>query len=361
MNPIQRCRRVRALPEKYDSLHDVVIVDHHAVRSVNRLPYLTQTNLRTLRDHANVFDTKCRSVLRLDYGLLDIHHVSDQSHGTHIDLLRSLLDKTPARIRVGVGKLLFQLRQTQAVGDQFVGIYSNLIFARDTTERRIVHDIRHGFDVLADDPVLNRFQFHHVVSGVLAFERVPVDRANRTEIRADACADIGRQRDLCEMLEYLLAVPVVVGIVIENQIHHRQSRQGSGTHMLKVRHAVHLNFDGHGNLLLHFFCSSARPLGDYLNPRVRNFRVCLNRQSLERDRSPDEQKQHEAQDNEAIVEREIDELANHHCSAVFWNSSAFSTTRWPGATPETISCIPPGSISPALTSTRRNWLSFSGT
>ena len=66
----------------------------------------------------------------------------------------------------------------------------------------------------------------------------------------------------------------------------------------------------------------------------------------------------ESDDQNAVVEREIDDPANHgplpYCSAVFCNTSAFCTTRRPGAIPEMISCMFPGSMAPAVTSSRRN-------
>ena len=64
--------------------------------------------------------------------------------------------------------------------------------------------------------------------------------------------------------------------------------------MLQMRNAVHLDFDGDRNLLFHFFCGPARPLGDYLNPRVRNVGVSLHGQFLECNRSPNKKKQSEA-------------------------------------------------------------------
>src|ERR1700678_3226151 len=156
------------------------------------------------------------------------------------------------------------------------------------------------------------------------------------------------------MLQHFLAILVVVGIVIEDEINHRQSGQRSGAHMLKMRHAVHLDFDGNGNLLLHFFCGTAGPLGNYLHPCVGDVGIGFDGQRLECDCPPYKKQNHEAQDDETVVERKINELANHYCSTVFWNSSAFITTCWPGGTPEIISCMESGSMSPAITATRRN-------
>src|SRR5580693_6814182 len=124
--------------------------------------------------------------------------------------------------------------------------------------------------------------------------------------------------------------------------------------MHKMRDSVHLDFNRYGDLLLDLFRRPSRPLCNHLNPCVGNIRVGFDRQSLERDDAPGEKNQGDTENNEAIVESEIDKRTDHYCSAVFWNSSAFVTTCWAGAIPETISCKLPGSICPAVTARRRN-------
>jgi len=72
-----------------------------------------------------------------------------------------------------------------------------------------------------------------------------------------------------------LAVPVVVGHVIEDQVDHRKPCQRDGPQVHKVRNSVHLNFDGYGDLLLDFFRRPLWPLGDDLNPSVRHVGISL--------------------------------------------------------------------------------------
>src|SRR6516162_5297046 len=103
--------------------------------------------------------------------------------------------------------------------------------------------------------------------------------------------------------------------------------------------SVHLDLDGDGDLLLDFLGRPSRPLRDHLHPRVRHVGIRLDRQVVERDHAPNEEKQSRTEHNEAVVQSEIEECANHCCSAVFWNSSAFATTCWPGEIPETTSCM----------------------
>ena len=135
VNAFQRCCRIRAFPQKYDPFNYVAIICHHAILSVHGFPYLTEADLGALRNHGDVFDTERRPILRFDYRLLDVRDIPNQSHRAHINLLRALLDKTPARVRVGIRELLFNLRQTQAVGDQLIRVDANLVFASDAAKR----------------------------------------------------------------------------------------------------------------------------------------------------------------------------------------------------------------------------------
>ncbi len=130
--------------------------------------------------------------------------------------------------------------------------------------------------------------------------------------------------------------------------------------MLKMRQAVHLDFDGHRDLLLHFLRGPSRPLRNYLNPRVGDIRIGFYWKIPEGDDARSEQKNGHTQNDKAGIQSAVDEGANHYCCTVFWNSSALAMTCCPGAIPEMISCKLPGSISPPTTSTRRNWLPFIG-
>src|SRR5271165_1720406 len=133
--------------------------------------------------------------------------------------------------------------------------------------------------------------------------------------------------------------------------------------MLKMRDAVHLDFDGNCDLLLDLLRGPARPLRNDLHPSVGDIGIGFDRQVVERDHAPNKEKNRHAQDNEAAIQGEINDGANHYCccSAEFWNSSALPTTCWLSARPETISCRPPGSISPPTTSVRRNLPLVTGT
>ena len=138
--------------------------------------------------------------------------------------------------------------------------------------------------------------------------------------------------------------------------------------MREVRETVHLNFDGDGDLLLDFFGGAAGPLRNDLDVVVGDIRIGFDRKGVEGDGAPHEKQGREREDHEAIIEREVDQashqaagipwwrLAGNYCSTVFCRTRALETTWSPGFTPEIISCVLLGSISPATTATRLNLL-----
>src|SRR5271165_171840 len=134
VDALQHLRRVRAFAKKHNTFDHVVIVFDHTVGSMDRFSDLTETNLWPLRDHGHVFYSYGGAVLRLDDGLFNITYVLDQSHGAHIDGLRSLFNETAAGVGVAVGELLLNLRQTETVRDQLLRVHADLVFLRNPAE-----------------------------------------------------------------------------------------------------------------------------------------------------------------------------------------------------------------------------------
>ena len=94
--------------------------------------------------------------------------------------------------------------------------------------------------------------------------------------------------------------------------------------MRHMRNAVHHDFERNRDLLLHLLGGDSRPLRDDLDVVVRDVGIGFDRKLMERNRAPDEQQKRRRQHQKAVVQREIDELANHspYCSTVFWKTSA---------------------------------------
>ena len=85
--------------------------------------------------------------------------------------------------------------------------------------------------------------------------------------------------------------------------------------MLKMRDAVHLDLNGNRDLLLDLLRCSPRPLRNDLHPGIRDIWISFDRQAVKGDHSPNKEENRHAQDNEAAIQSEIDDGANHVIAA----------------------------------------------
>ena len=156
-----------------------------------------------------------------------------------------------------------------------------------------------------------RLQFHRIIGWIGAVQGEEIDLADRAPIRAHLRDYVRRQGDLAETFQNALAVPVVVGVVVEDQLQVGESEERERPQMHDVRDAVHHDFERNGDLLFDLLRRNSRPLRDDLDVVIGHVGIGLNGQMMERDDAPGEKQQGEAQMTRAVVEREIDDAANH--------------------------------------------------
>ena len=137
----------------------------------------------------------------------------------------------------------------------------------------------------------------------------------------------GGQRDLREPLQHALAIPGVVGFVVEDQLEVGEAEERKRAQMRRCRNAVHRDFQRNRDLLLDLLGGDAGPLGDDLDVVVGHVRIGFHRQAVERNDAPAEQQDGDGQHQQAVLSsakstsrRIID------CSTVFSSTSAFCTT-----------------------------------
>jgi len=97
--------------------------------------------------------------------------------------------------------------------------------------------------------------------------------------------------------------------------------------MLHVREASHLDFNGNGDLLLDFFGGAARPLRDDLDVVVGDVGIGFDGKLMERDGTPGEEEESSSDNQPAIVQREIDEAANHLRATLLFARNGASSHR----------------------------------
>ena len=147
------------------------------------------------------------------HGLLDVVHGAEEPERANVHLLHADFDKAAAGIDVVVGKLLLHLADAQSVRHQLVRIHAHLVLAHRAAEVGNIHHIGNGFELLEENPVFDGPQFHQVVAGIGASQRVPIDLAGGAPVRADLRLQVlpRREIDLGEPFQHLLAVPIVDG------------------------------------------------------------------------------------------------------------------------------------------------------
>src|SRR5208283_66310 len=296
---------------QYDAFDDVVVIHDGAVVAADGLADLAETDLGALCDNSDIFYAKRRTVLGLQERLFDLLDAVEQSHGADIDLLRTRLDKTAAGVDVIGRDLLLDLADTQPVGHELVRVHLNLIFAGGTAKADYIDDIGHRLELLLQNPILEGLQFHQIVFWIGALQRVPVDLPHRAVVRPHLRLQTRGKGNQGQSLKYFLAVPIVVGGIIENEHEAGKSEEGGGTKMSQMRQTVHLNLNRDGDLFFHFLRRATWPLRDDLDVVIGNVGIGFNRQVVKGDRTPDQKQHSNGENDEAVIESKIDDGANH--------------------------------------------------
>ncbi len=212
----QRRRGVGALAQVDDGVDDVGVVDDLSVGTMDGLADLAQADLLSLRDLRDVLDPQRRPGLRLEEGVLDVLDRRHEADRPNVHLLQALFDEAAARVDVVGPQLLLDLTDRHAVRDELVRVDADLILAGGSPEGARVDDARNRLERLGERPVLDRLELHDVDLGIGAPERVPIDLPDRAPVGAHRWRESVRQIDPRQAFEHPLAVPVVLGGVVED-------------------------------------------------------------------------------------------------------------------------------------------------
>ena len=185
-----------ALLQQDDTLDDVRVIDDLAIFAVDGPADLAETDLRALDHSSDVPHPQRCAILRLENGVLDVGNIREETDLAHIDLLLTGLDETAAGIGIVVRQLLLDVADGQAIGDELVRVDADLVFTRDAAKARDIDHAGNLLELLLQLPVLDRLELHVVVGRIGALERVPVDLADWTPVRADLRLQTLWERDL---------------------------------------------------------------------------------------------------------------------------------------------------------------------
>src|SRR5579883_1654065 len=271
---------LRAFAHQNDALNDVRFIDNAPVLHVVGPSHVTQPDLRPLSHFADIFYAKSRSCLRLQNRIFNVAGGREKPECSDVHLLKAHFHKAAAGIDVVVRKLLLDLTDAQAIGNELVRIHANLVLADGAAKVGDIDNIRNRLELLEQNEIFQGPQFHEVVPRIGASYRIPVDLADGAPVRADLRLKIlaGRKIDLRQSFQNFLAVPIIHGTVVKDHDDVRQSEDGLRPQKSHVGHSGHLRLDRNCDLLLHFFSGPAWPLRNYRNVVVGNIGISLDRQ-----------------------------------------------------------------------------------
>ena len=151
-----------ALAEQDDAFDDVVVVEDGAVFLADGFAELSEADFGSLHYVAQIADADWSSVLYFHDGGGDVVGGLHEADGADVQGLLAALDESAAGVDVVRDQRVLDLRQRQAVGDELSGIELDLVFACRAAEGIHIDDVRHRLQLVHHEPVIQRFQFHHV-------------------------------------------------------------------------------------------------------------------------------------------------------------------------------------------------------
>src|ERR1017187_9269204 len=146
---------------------------------------MTEADFRTLGYPGYIFYPKRGSCLSFYNCVLNVTDIAEEAERADIHLLQPHFNEAASRIDIVIRKLLFQLADAQAVGDELAGVDLHLILADRASKVGNIHDVRNRLEFFKECPVFDGPQLHQVVSRIGAPECVPVDLPHRTPVSTD--------------------------------------------------------------------------------------------------------------------------------------------------------------------------------
>ena len=235
-----------------------------------------------------------------------------------------------------------------AVGAQLVREEDDLVLAHHAADRGHFGHVRHGLQLVLQEPILQRAEFAQVMPAAAVHQRVLVDPAHAGGVGPQGRLRCGRQArlHLREVLEHPRACPVRVGAVLEQDVDERIAEERVATHGLCARHRHHGGGERVGHLVFH----DARGLpgkgraDDDLH--VRQVRQGVQGRAQRGPGAPRGDQCSRDEHEETVGHRPADQRGNHGLAL----RASFSTTKSPSlfGTPR----ISNSTVSPAFTPSR---------
>ena len=292
--------RILALPHEHDTLHEIVLVvaaQHPEADGVadRHLPDVTDPDRGTL--------------LRGGHDVLEVAQALDQADASHHEGVLAVADVAPARVGVVGAHGVEDLLEREVVRPKPRGLDRDLVLFDAAAPGDDVHDPGHAAELPLEHPILKRLQLdQRCLPGM---ERVAVHLADHAGQRPQLRPGVGRDSGLGDAFQHLLACPVIVGAIGEEDPNVREAEVREGAQKRHVGDTVKLLLELQGDVALDLLGGVARPERDDVDLHIGNVGIRLDRQARKGDDPGRRQDQHYRQGDEPLLQRERDDTGEH--------------------------------------------------
>ena len=239
---------VLALAHEDDALHEIVLV---VTAEDTEADGVTDSHL------ADVADADRRALLGGHHHVGEVLGRAEQADATHHERVLTVAQVAAAGVGIVGGHRVEDLLEREVVAAQPAGIDGDLVLLDPTAPRHHVGHARDLPELALQHPVLKGL--HLDERHRLRFERVAVDLADRAGQRPQPRLGVGWQLGPGDPLEHLLAGPVVVGAVGEEDVDVGEAEVGHRAQKGDAGDAVQLFLELNGDEPLDFLGGAARP------------------------------------------------------------------------------------------------------
>ena len=248
-----------------------------------------------------------------------VHAAAEQADAPHRHGNLTRVDVVATHRGVAVRQRCLELAQRDAVAAEPVGVGLNLVAPHRAAEAADVDDARHPTEFALQHPVLHRLdvvQRVELAAGSILgdFQDIAVDFA-RGGLRRNGRGHAVRQRlgNRGHAVDHLLSSRLVrvLAAVVPRHLEVAQAEQRLAVDLLQAGHAGERHFQGNGHLPLDLLGGRAGEQRDHLDDRRRRVGVGFD-VDVQEGTDPDHREEDgEQDDDERVIERPPDKLANH--------------------------------------------------
>jgi hypothetical protein len=192
-------------------------------------------------------------------------------------------------------------------------IEHDLVLAHHATHARDLRDVRHGLELVLQEPVLQRAKLRKIHPSAAVDQRVFVNPADARGIRAERRPRLLRQPrlHLVQILEHARARPVGVGTVLEQDVDERIAEERVATHCPGAGHREHRRRQRIRHLVLDDLRRLTRiaRADDHLH--IRKIGQSVERRAFERPHAPRAQRRHRDQHQDAVGDGPANDAGDH--------------------------------------------------